>query len=114
MKLWQIIQWGNPKDGGDGPDTQCVVSAMHMKDAISKAKDHLHQHNQFPKKDWTDEVDMILLLGEDQRPNGDPILVIPVWVAHAFNMANSPSWHRASNGNWMTHAEKILEVNGKY
>jgi hypothetical protein len=106
MKLWQVIQWGNPVDGGNGPETQCIISAVDMESAIAEGNKHIQWHNSFVSKDthgW--EAEVVYLLGEDFRPDGDPIVIVPVWVAHSFNDARSPAWHRHPKNGWMTQEE---------
>lgn len=106
MKLWHVIQWGNKNEGGNGPDTQCVVSAPDMSAALEKANYHFLQYNlKIDGTVWKDNADVIRLLGKDDLPDGPHVLVIPVWISHAFNMNNVPTWH-SNKGMWVD--EKIL------
>jgi hypothetical protein len=119
MQLWQVIQWGNIVEGGNGPDTQCIISAVDMQAAIKEGEFRIEHHNLYiesmPSKrpairDWPNRADVAYLLGQDHRSDGDPIVIVPVWVAHAFNMAHSPSWHRHHHDSvWMTQKEMYGE-----
>src|SRR5208283_210207 len=94
MKLWQVIQWGNIKDGGNGPDTQLIVSAVDIEAAVAEAKIRFEYHHSYDhKKLWKEYADAVYLLGQDDRPDGNPIVIVPIWVANAFNMAYNASWH---------------------
>lgn len=115
MQLWQVIQWGNIVEGGNGPDTQCIVSAIDMQAAIKEGEARIEQHNYYMRsmpshgaaiQDWKSRADVVYRLGDDPRPNDNPVVIVQVWVAHAFNMAHSPSWHREyDTNNWMTSEE---------
>ena len=51
MKLWQVIQWGNKEEGPNGLDTQCIVSAANMEDAIAKGEFHFNQYASWKQAD---------------------------------------------------------------
>ena len=106
MKLWQVIQWGNIEDGGNGPDTQCVVSAIDMPSAIAKAEIHFPSWSAYVKEDWNKGADVVYLIGQDDKPDGDAVLVIPVWVMHAFNLTHNPPWYfNHETKGWDTQEE---------
>ncbi len=106
MKLWQVIQWGNIEDGGNGPDTQCIISAPDLQSAVREGEARLYNYHSFSDKGWKDDADVVYLLGEDHRPDGEAVVIVPVWVQNAFNMAGNPSWHRDYESKvWKTREE---------
>lgn len=93
MKLWHIAQWGNKKTGPDGLDTQCIVSAVDLKSAVEKAELHIpYQYDSYSYRNG--KADVAYLLGEDSRPDGDPQLIVGVWVDMACNLTHNPAWFR--------------------
>lgn len=99
MKLWHVAQWGNKDEGGNGPDTQCIVRADDMMKAIEIAEAHLAWW-QFKGG----QTDVVFLLGDDGVTNGEPMVVIRGWIDNALNMGNYPSWHRdLDTGEWIDH-----------
>lgn len=92
MKLWHVTQWGNVIDGVNGWDTQCIVSASTMEAAIEKGEIHISDYGSGKYRDG--KADTIYLLGDDNRPDGEPKLVVRVWVAFADNLGHYPSWHK--------------------
>lgn len=91
MKLWHIAQWGNPKDGGNGWDTQCIVAAPDMQAAIKFGQDCIQRHN----GDYRcGKADTIYHMGDDGRPDGEPVLVVRVYIDVAMNLGRYPAWHR--------------------
>lgn len=97
MKLWHVAQWGNKDEGGNGPDTQCIVRANDMMKAIKIAEEHLAWW-QFKNG----ETDIVMLLGDDLDNDGDEMVVIRGWIDNALNMGDYPSWHRDYHtGEWL-------------
>lgn len=94
MKLWFVIQWGNKDDGPNGWDTQCIVTAADMKQAIEKAQLHFTQFGNPLDPYRGGKADAINLMGEDGRPDGEPQLVVRIWVAFGDNMMHNPAWFR--------------------
>ena len=120
MKLWQVIQWGNIKDGPNGHDTQCIISAVDMQAAIKKAELHFpmwkkswatsaSDPEQAAKKDeWDKSAEVVYLIGQDDKPDGEAFLVIPVWVAMGVNLSHNPAWYlNHQTQRWETHEEKF-------
>ncbi len=101
MKLWHIIQWGNHKDGANGWDTQCIVSAKDLKSAVDKAQLHIGDYG----NGYRDRLaDCAHLMGEDGKPDGEPVLITNVWVAVGVNMGKYELWHRHPESNeWVDH-----------
>ena len=114
MKLWQVIQWGNINDGPDGLDTQCIISAVDMMSAIGKAEDHFPSWKHYSRGPGFDSFehrsDVVYLLGEDNKVDGEPILVTRVWVCMADNPAHNLAWYREWDTNqWRTQMEMYGE-----
>lgn len=101
MKLWQVIQWGNKEEGPNGLDTQCIVSAANMEAAIAKGEFHFNQYA------FWKQADVIYLLGYDDRPDGDALLIVPIWLHYADNLQHNPAWFRKywDDGTWATEDE---------
>jgi hypothetical protein len=94
MKLWHVVQYGNGDEGPDGHDIQCIVSAINMEAALTKASFHFDQYN-FAYKDWKKgNADAIYLLGEDNKPDGEAILTVIIWRNPGLNLGRNPAWHR--------------------
>lgn len=91
MKLWRVIQWGNPLEGGNGDDTSCIISASTMEEAISKGEEVFS--NRDPHY-MNGKSHCLHLLGEDHRPDGSPIVIVYCWEQPAINHAKTPSWGR--------------------
>lgn len=104
MKLWRIAQWGNPKEGPNGHDTQCVISAVDMKSALDKATELFGSGYQ------KGQADFVMLMGTDPRPKGEAVVVIVPWVAPAFNLAHDPGWLRHPNTRAWVPAEDAYEA----
>lgn len=93
MKLWQVIQWGNNEDGPDGWDTQCIVSAVDMQAAIKKAAIHFPSWEIYTKGEWEHtSADVVYLLGQDDKPDADAVLIVPVWIKPAYNLSHNRAW----------------------
>jgi hypothetical protein len=91
VKLWHVAQWGNPKDGPDGWDTQCIVAAPNMQAAIQFGQERFRDQN----GEYRDnKADTIYHMGDDGRPDGEPRLVTRVYVDVAMNLGGYPAWHR--------------------
>ena len=118
MKLWQVIQWGNMDDGPDGRDTQCIISAVDMQSAIKKAEIHLpywdkdwgvHLHDEKKaeeKREWKHGAEVVYLIGQDDKPDGEAVLVIPVWIAMGVNLSHNPAWYlNHQTQGWETQEE---------
>lgn len=100
MKLWIIAQWGNEEEGADGHDTQCIMRSNNMMDAIKQAE--IHFSNRW--KNWKDGLaDTAILLGDDgQQDDKKSTLIVPIWIAPAYNLGHYPSWHRhLATNEWM-------------
>lgn len=109
MKLWQVIQWGNPDEGGNGKDTQCIVSAKDLSSAVEKGFLHIERYNE-GIENWETRIDTVRLLGQDDRPDGEPILIVGVWLAHAQDMPGNASWHQSHRTKeWLTTKEMFGE-----
>ena len=91
MKLWRVVQWGNPKEGGDGADTQCIISAHTMEAAIQKGEEVFQTTS---PGYMNGKCHNIQLLGNDDRPEGPPVVIIWCWEQAAINHAGNPSWGR--------------------
>lgn len=108
MKLWHVAQWGNRRDfdlgkGDNGYDTQCIVAAPTLAQAVEKAEHHLANVYQPIKGGRTD---VACLLGDDGRPDSEPEMVINMWVAVAANLRHYPAWYRSNDtGEWLTQLE---------
>jgi len=104
MKLWHIAQWGNPKDGGDGPDTNCIVRAPDLESAIKMAEEAFSAPF---RTVWREgKANVVYLMGEDEAQKPEPRIVIQVWVAHAFNFPHYKGWSRDIITNeWKSHDE---------
>jgi len=106
MKLWYICQWGNPDDGGDGPDTNCIVRAPDLQTAIVLAQDAFSRH--YDKEQWRDcKADSVYLIGEDLSPSNEPKLITAIWIAHAYNLAGYKSWGRIFDTDQWEEHEKL-------
>lgn len=106
MKLWHIAQWGNPKDGGDGPDTNCIVRAHTLEGAIVMAEDTFsNPYRAVNTEVWRDgKADVAYLMGEDASDKEEERVVIQVWIAHAFNFPHYKGWARDYQTNeWISH-----------
>lgn len=106
MKLWHIAQWGNPKDGGNGPDTNCIVRANTLEGAIVMAEDTFgNAHRTVMAEVWrAGKADVVYLMGEDASDKEEERVVIQVWVAHAFNFPGYKGWGRDySTNEWVSH-----------
>lgn len=91
MKLWRVVQWGNPVEGGNGADTQCIISAPSMKEAIQKGEEvFLDKSPNY----MNGKAHNVQLLGQDDRPDGPPVVIIWCWEQAAINHARNPSWGR--------------------
>jgi hypothetical protein len=105
MKLWHLIQWGNKDEGANGKDTQCVVSASTMEEAIEYGSSLLR--DVFAWKDG--QLDHVILLGYDEIPDGQPICVIGGWIEHGWSMRTEyqhQRWFRhPENNQWLTQQE---------
>ena len=113
MKLWHVAQWGNPQDGPNGHDTQCVIAAPDLETAIKFGSECIERRN---GKFRDGLADVIYFLGEDGGLDSEPPqLVIRVWVAIADNMRHNPAWYRKyweGNGTeWGTELEIYGENN---
>lgn len=94
MKLWRVVQWGNPSEGSKGHDTQCIISAVSLEKAVEKAKECF--------ADWQNgQADIVFLLGKDKRPEGPPVVVVPKWVAPSYNLGVDANWRRTPAGKWV-------------
>ena len=86
-----------------------------MQAAIKEGEARIEQHNytrdyKTAIKDWKSRADVVYRLGDDPRPDDNPVVIVQVWVAHAFNMARNPSWHREYETNsWLTSKEMLRE-----
>jgi hypothetical protein len=103
MKLWHIVQWGNPEEGGNGDDAQCIVSATSFEAAVKMGEQHFQDYN----PSYMDgKCHVVHLMGEDDRPDGDAVMIIYRWLQPAINPSKMPYFHRHENSNeW----EKISE-----
>lgn len=99
MKLYQVIQWGNATDGGDGWDTQCIVSGQNVQSAVEKGEFHLERMSPF-KPYRNGKADVVYELGQDNRPDGEAILITPCWIKSAFNLTHNPAWLKDDSGKW--------------
>lgn len=96
MKLWHIVQWGNPQEGGNGDDAQCIVSASSFEEAVSFGEQHFQDYD----KDYMDgKCNVVHLIGQDERPDGKPVMVIYRWVQSAVNPSKMPCWYRHDNSS---------------
>lgn len=99
MKLWIISQWGNKDDGGNGPDTNCIVRAPTLEKAASLAEDAF-KWKDFPHSPYNDgKANNIHLMGDDGS-NKEAKVIIPIWIAHAFNFGGYEGWGRNDNDQW--------------
>ena len=100
MKLWHIAQWGNIHEGGNGYDTQCVVSTIDLSSAVNRAEKHFATEVFNPYKGGVSDV--AILLGEDNHSDGESMLVIGAWIAIADNKLHNPAWYRnTETGEWV-------------
>jgi hypothetical protein len=102
MKLWHIAQWGNPDDGGNGPDTNCIVRANNLSSAIKIAENAFGSPY---RPSWREgKADVVYLMGEDSSDKTDERVVIQVWVAHTFNFPHYKGWGRDyTTDEWESH-----------
>lgn len=96
MKLWQVIQWGNPKEGPDGKDTQCLVSAKDLESAIAIGEFHIRLQNGETYRNG--RAHCVILLGHDDMPDGEAVLLTIPWLNAGFNLGRKPAWHRSYDG----------------
>ena len=116
MKLWQVVQWGNQDEGPDGCDTQCIVSAIDMQSAITKACIHFDQLNTYGKQTvWREykagKADVIWSLGADDKPDGEAILIVSIFVKPAHNLGRYHAWYRHPDTNkWLPQKEMYPDI----
>jgi hypothetical protein len=92
MKLWHIAQWGNKEDGVNGWDTQCVVAAPNLAEAVKFAEARFQDYN---GANYAGGIaHCAFLMGDDGEQDGEACLVLRVWVSFGDNPGNYPSWHR--------------------
>lgn len=93
MKLWHVCQWGNKNDGVNGWDTQCVVAASNLQEAVKFAETIFQDYN---GPEYAGGIaHCIFLMGDDGNfLDSEAKLVIRVFVSFADNPAKCPSWHR--------------------
>ncbi len=91
MKLGHVVQWGNPEEGGNGDDTNCIVSATSFEEAIKTAEQHFQD---FHKTYMNGKCQIVHELGQDNRPDGAAVIIIHRWIQCSANIAKMPYWHR--------------------
>lgn len=103
MKLWHVVQWGNPIDGGNGDDAQCIISASTFDSAVAFAEQHFQEYN----PTYMDgKCHVVHLLGQDDKPDGEPVMVIYRWLQPAVNPSKMPYWYRYENtAVWLENKE---------
>jgi hypothetical protein len=100
VKLWHVAQWGNEKTGVNGYDTQCIVSAIDLPSAVSRAEKHFAEEVSHPYKGGVSDV--ALLIGEDTKPDREAVLVFGAWIGIADNKMHYPAWYRHPETNeWL-------------
>lgn len=105
MKIWHVAQWGNYGDwelgkGGNGQDTNCIVVAATLAEAVNVAEHHL---SSFRLETFNGgQASVAYLLGDDGRPDGNPSIIFFRWIAHAFNLQHYPAWYYDfKTGQWV-------------
>lgn len=97
MKLWHIVQWGNPKEGGNGDDAQCIVSASSFEAAVKKGEEHFQSYDPL----YMDgRCQIVHLMGQDDKPDGVPVMVIYRWLQPSVNPGKMPLWLRENGDVW--------------
>lgn len=94
MKLWQVTQWGNPKEGPNGWDTSVLVRARIFDTALQVAEKFF---TEFPKTDdgkpfHDGKAQLVILMGEDLGAGDEEQVVIHDFVLPAFNLGGYRSW----------------------
>jgi hypothetical protein len=96
MKLWQITQWGNPKEGPNGWDTSVIVRATSFDSALAVGETFF---TSFPKtedgKPYREgEANLVVLMGDDFSKLAEEKIVIHDFVLPAFNLGHYQSWKK--------------------
>lgn len=96
MKLWHVVQWGNPEEGGNGDDAQCIISASSFEEAVAFGEEHFQGYN---KEYMSGRCHVVHLLGQDDKPDGKPVMVIYRWLQPSVNPSKMPFWLRELNSD---------------
>jgi hypothetical protein len=91
MKLWHIVQWGNPEEGGDGDDAQCIISASSFESAVIMAEQYFQDYN---PTYMNGKCHVVHMMGQDDKPDGAAVMVIYRWLQPAVNPSKMAYWYR--------------------
>jgi hypothetical protein len=94
VKLWHVVQWGNPEEGGNGDDGQCIISASSLESAVARAEQHFQDYN---PSYMAGKCHIVHLLGQDDRSDGEAVMINYRWLQPAVNPGKLPTWHRHEN-----------------
>lgn len=103
-KLLILVWWGNRVEGGNGADTNIMVVASGLEDALL-----LHRETEWLHGWYTNgsDPDHIVQLGQTSMPRG--VVHGATWLSHAAYSASSPErmWSRelqfadGDGGEWL-------------